>query len=43
MPVQPKTRYTLQEYLDLECSGEARHEYLDGEVFGMGGQAGRMW
>ena len=37
MSVQPKTRYTLQEYLDLERSGEARHEYLDGEVFAMGG------
>lgn len=37
MSVQPKTRYTLQEYLDLERSGQARHEYLDGEVFAMGG------
>jgi Uma2 family endonuclease len=37
MSVQPKTRYTLQEYLDLERSGEARHEYLGGEVFAMGG------
>ena len=37
MSVQPKTRYTLQEYLDLERSGEARHEFLDGEVFAMGG------
>jgi Uma2 family endonuclease len=37
MSLQPKTRYTLQEYLDLERSEEARHEYLDGEVFAMGG------
>jgi Uma2 family endonuclease len=37
MSIQPKTRYTLQEYLDLERSGPARHEYLDGEVFAMGG------
>jgi Uma2 family endonuclease len=37
MSLQPKTRYTLQEYLDLERSTEVRHEYLDGEVFAMGG------
>jgi Uma2 family endonuclease len=37
MSLQPKTRYTLQEYLDLEKSTEVRHEYLDGEVFAMGG------
>ena len=37
MSVQPKTRYTLQEYFDLERSAQARHEYLDGEVFAMGG------
>jgi len=37
MSIRPKTRCTLQEYLDLERSGEARHEYLDGEVFAMGG------
>ena len=37
MSVQPKTRYTLQEYLDLERSREARHEFLNGDVFAMGG------
>jgi len=37
MSLQPKTRYTLQEYLDLEGSTEVRHEYLDGEIFAMGG------
>ena len=37
MSVQPKTRYTLQEYLDLERSAEVRHEYLDGEIFAMVG------
>jgi Uma2 family endonuclease len=37
MSLQLKTRYTLQEYLDLEKSTEVRHEYLDGEVFAMGG------
>jgi Uma2 family endonuclease len=37
MSLQRNTRYTLQEYLDLEGSTEVRHEYLDGEIFAMGG------
>lgn len=37
MGAQPKTRYTLDEYFELEKSAEARYEYWDGEVFDMSG------
>lgn len=37
MSVQPETRYTLAEYLDLERSTQVKHEYFRGEVFAMGG------
>jgi Uma2 family endonuclease len=37
MSIQPKTRYTLTEYLDLERSTQVKHEYFRGEVFTMGG------
>ena len=37
MSLQTEPRYTLTEYLDLERSAQARHEYYRGEVFAMGG------
>ncbi len=37
MGAQAKTRYTLEEYFELEKSAEARYEYWDGEVFDMSG------
>lgn len=37
MSLQPRTRYTVEEYLSLEASTREKHEYLDGEVFAMGG------
>ena len=37
MSVQTRFRYTMPDYLALERSTELRHEYLDGEVFAMGG------
>ena len=37
MSVQPKPRYTLAEYLDLERSTQVKHELYRGEVFAMGG------
>jgi Uma2 family endonuclease len=37
MASSPKTPYTEEEYLALERSSEAKHEYLDGEIFAMGG------
>jgi len=37
MSVQPRSRYTVPDYLALERTTEVRHEYLDGEVFAMGG------
>lgn len=37
---QPQTRtlYTVEEYLKMEHASEARHEYLDGEIFEMAGE-----
>ncbi|HLG18114.1 MAG TPA: Uma2 family endonuclease [Blastocatellia bacterium] len=37
MVSQPKRRYTEEEYLALERSSEAKHEYFNGEIFAMGG------
>lgn len=37
MSVQPHRRYSLQEYLDLERTSDEKHEFLDGEIFAMGG------
>jgi Uma2 family endonuclease len=37
MASQPKTRYTPEEYLALERSCEAKHEYYNGEIFAMSG------
>lgn len=37
MSLQPKTQYTVQEYLDLEASAREKHEFFRGEIFAMGG------
>lgn len=37
MASNPKTYYTPEEYLALERSCEAKHEYYKGEIFVMGG------
>ena len=37
MSVQPKTHYTMEEYLELERSTHEKHELFHGEVFAMGG------
>ena len=37
MSLQPRTQYTLEEYLELERSTREKHEYFRGEVFAMGG------
>jgi len=31
--------YTVEQYLDLERSGEERHEYLDGSIYAMAGES----
>ena len=37
MSTQPKKRYTLEEYLELDKTSEEKFEYFDGEVFNMSG------
>lgn len=37
MSAQPKLKYTLEEYLELDRTSEARLEYWDGEIFDMSG------
>ena len=41
MASNPKTYYTAEEYLALERSSEIKHEYFNGEIFGMGGASKR--
>jgi Uma2 family endonuclease len=36
---QLHTRYTVEEYLEMEREAEVRHEYLDGEIFEMSGES----
>lgn len=36
-----RTRYTPEEYLALERSSREKHEYVDGELFAMGGASER--
>lgn len=35
---QPKTRFTVDEYLTLERASKVRHIYLDGELYAMAGE-----
>jgi len=37
MSAQPKRRYTLEEYLELDKNSDERLEYWDGEIFSMSG------
>ncbi len=37
MSALPQRRVTVEEYLSLERQNQDRHEYLDGEIFAMGG------
>ncbi len=37
MSAQPKTHYTLEEYLELDKNSDERLEYWDGEIFSMSG------
>jgi Uma2 family endonuclease len=37
MSTEPRRRYTLEEYFDLELASEEKYEYFDGEVFAMSG------
>ncbi|MFN0111161.1 MAG: Uma2 family endonuclease [Blastocatellia bacterium] len=37
MSAQPKLKYTLEEYLELDRTSEARLEFWDGEIFDMSG------
>ncbi len=39
MSAQPKLKYTLEEYLDIDFHSEARLEYWDGEIFDMSGSS----
>ena len=39
MSAQPKLKYTLEEYLELDLNSEARLEYWDGEIFDMSGSS----
>jgi Uma2 family endonuclease len=38
---QPKHRFTPDEYLELERAADFKSEYLDGEIFAMGGASPR--
>ena len=37
MSIQPKSHYTVEEYLELERSTPEKHEFFRGEIFAMGG------
>src|SRR5262249_46679161 len=37
MAALPKTKYTLEEYLELDKNSEERYEYFNGDVFAIGG------
>ena len=41
MSVQPRTFFTLEQYLELEQSSREKHEFYAGEVFAMGGASER--
>lgn len=37
MSAEPQRKYSVEDYLTFERQSETRHEYLDGEIFAMGG------
>jgi len=37
MASEPKRRYTLEEYLELERTSEEKYEFWNGEIFAMSG------
>lgn len=39
MVAQPKPRYTIEQYLQLERASEQKHEYYDGEIFALAGSS----
>jgi len=41
MASQPKSSYTPEEYLEIERKAERKSEYLNGEIFAMGGASPR--
>src|SRR5215218_3291887 len=41
MSSQTRPHYTLQEYLAIERSSQQKNEYLNGEIFAMGGASER--
>jgi Uma2 family endonuclease len=41
MSLRPKTYFTPEEYLELDRKSEYKSEYLDGEIFAMGGASPR--
>ncbi|HYV06815.1 MAG TPA: Uma2 family endonuclease, partial [Blastocatellia bacterium] len=41
MASNPTTRYTPEEYLAYERASDTKHEYLNGEIFAMGGASSR--
>src|SRR4051794_31398546 len=36
---QPKTTFTVDEYLVLERASQERHEYIDGSIYSMAGES----
>jgi len=41
MASQPKSSYTPEQYLEIEREAERKNEYLNGEIFAMGGASPR--
>jgi Uma2 family endonuclease len=39
MAAQPKSYYTVEHYLQLERSGDTKHEYFDGQIFALAGSS----
>lgn len=40
MPPERKLHWTTQDYFSLEANSNEKHEYLDGEIYAMGGARG---
>lgn len=39
MTAQPKTVYSVEDYLDIERAGPLKHEYYRGEIFALAGSS----